>query len=179
MSRKARNFKAFFRPKSGDLQKKKKKKGLRQNSKCYFGRNPKFKAFFCPKSGDLQKKKKKKVFAKIQSAISAEIRNLKLFSAQNRVISKKKKKKVFTHGPSRFSPELTQISSHKPESLMPNLQRGGPCLNFAHFTMQFCIAIYNPWHNGPPPLNTPLLLSNEGFQNYQRTNIYGIVKSNH
>ena len=21
---------------------------------------------------------------------------------------------------------------------MPNLQRGGPCLNFAHFSMQFC-----------------------------------------
>ena len=38
---------------------------------------------------------------------------------------KKKKKKVFTQGPSRFSPELTQISSQKPESLMPNLQRGG------------------------------------------------------
>ena len=49
-----------------------------------------------------------------------------------------KKKKVFTQGPSRFSPELTQISSQKPESLMPNLQRGGPCLNFAHFTIQFC-----------------------------------------
>ena len=51
---------------------------------------------------------------------------------------KKKKKKVFTQGPSSFSPELTQISSQKPESLMPNLQRGGPCLNFAYFTMQFC-----------------------------------------
>ena len=38
---------------------------------------------------------------------------------------KKKKKEVFTPGPSRFSPELTQISSQKPESLMPNLQRGG------------------------------------------------------
>ena len=35
MSRKARKFKAFFRPKLGDLKKKKKKKkkkGLRQNS---------------------------------------------------------------------------------------------------------------------------------------------------
>ena len=44
---------------------------------------------------------------------------------------------------------------------MPNLQRGGPCLNFAHFTMQFC----NPsdpkggaMAQCPPPLNTPLLL---------------------
>ena len=59
MSRKARKFKAFFRPKLGDLQKKK-KKGLRQNSEWFFGRNPKFKGFFRPKLGDLKKKKKKK-----------------------------------------------------------------------------------------------------------------------
>ena len=36
-----------------------KKKGLRQNSEWFFGRNPKFKGFFFPKLGDLQKKKKK------------------------------------------------------------------------------------------------------------------------
>ena len=42
----------------------------------------KFKAFFRPKLGDL-KKKKKKVFAKIESDFLAEIRNSKLFSAQN------------------------------------------------------------------------------------------------
>ena len=80
MSRKARKFKAFFRPKLGDLQKKKLRVIFR----------PKFKGFFCPKSGDLQKKK---VFAKIQSDFSAEIRNSKVFSAQHQVISKKKKKK--------------------------------------------------------------------------------------
>ena len=39
----------------------------------------------------ISKKKKKKVFAKIQSDFLAEIRNSKLFSAQNKVISKKKK----------------------------------------------------------------------------------------
>ena len=56
-----RKFKGFFRPKLGDLQKKKKKKkGLRQNSVWFFGRNPTFKRFFRPKLGDLQKKKKKK-----------------------------------------------------------------------------------------------------------------------
>ena len=59
----------------------------------------KFKAFFHPKLGDLQKKKKK-VFAKIPSDFSAESRNSKVFSAQNKVISKtktkNKKKKVFT-----------------------------------------------------------------------------------
>ena len=70
----------------------------------------------------------------------------------------KKKKKVFTQGPSRFSPELTQISSQKPESLMPNLQRGGACLNFAHFTMQFC-NLSNPKGGAmaqwPPPKYAP------------------------
>ena len=59
MFRKARTFKGLFRPKLGDLQKKK-KKGLRQNSESFFGRNPKFKGFFRPKLGDLQKKKKKR-----------------------------------------------------------------------------------------------------------------------
>ena len=92
MSRKARKFKAFFRPKLGDLQKKKK----RSSPKFRVIFRPKFKGFFCPKSGDL-----------------------------------KKKKKVFSQGPSRFSPELTQISSQKPESLMPNnLQRGGAMTQF-------------------------------------------------
>ena len=72
------NSKLFFRPKLGDLQKKKKKKkkGLRQSWEWFFGR-------IRPKLGDLQKKKKKKVFAKVESDILAEIRNSKLFSAQN------------------------------------------------------------------------------------------------
>ena len=143
MSRKARKFKAFFRPNSGDLQKNK-KKGLRQNSELFFGRNSKFKAFFCPKSGDLQRKKKK-VFAKIQSDFSPEIRNLKLFSAQNRVISKKKRSLL------KIRPVFHPNSLKFPaKSLMPNLQRGGACLNFAHFTMQFCNPS-DPWHNAPPP----------------------------
>ena len=63
----------------------------------------KFKGFFRPKSGDLQKKKKK-VFA-IQSDFSAEIRNSKVFSAQNQVISKRKKKKK----KKRSSPKFTAI----------------------------------------------------------------------
>ena len=63
MSRKDRKFKGFFRPKLGDLQKKK---------------------VFRPKLGDLKKKKKKKkVFAKIQCEFSAEIQNSNVFSAQN------------------------------------------------------------------------------------------------
>ena len=71
------------------------------------------------------------------------------------VSKKKKKKKAFTQGPSRFSPELTQISSQKPDA---QLAKGGPCLNFAHFTMQFC----NPsdpkggaMAQGPPPKYAP------------------------
>ena len=63
----------------------------------------KFKGFFLPKLGDLQKKQKK-VFAKIQSDFfSAEIRNSKVFSSQNQVISKKKKKKVFAKIQNDFS----------------------------------------------------------------------------
>ena len=42
MSRKDRKFKGFFRPKLGDLQKKK-KKGLRQNSGRFFSQFRKFK----------------------------------------------------------------------------------------------------------------------------------------
>ena len=44
MSRKDRKFKGFFRPKLGDLQKKKKKeKGFRQNSGRFFSQFRKFK----------------------------------------------------------------------------------------------------------------------------------------
>ena len=85
-----RKFKRFFRPKSGVLQKNKKKKGLHQNWEWFFGRNRKFKRFFRPKSGVLQKiknkknkKKKKKVFIKIESDFSAEIGNSNDFFAQN------------------------------------------------------------------------------------------------
>ena len=58
----------------------------------------KFKDFFRPKSGGLQKKKK--VFPKIESDFSAKFRNLKVFSAQNQVISKKK---IFTDIETDFS----------------------------------------------------------------------------
>ena len=40
---------------------------------------------------------------------------------------------------------------------MPNLQRGA-CLNFAHFSMQFCNPgdpKGGPWPNGPPPKYAP------------------------
>ena len=121
MSRKARKFKGFFCPKSGDLQKKK-KKGLRQNSEWFFGRNPKFKGVFRPKLGHLQKKKKKGLY-------------------------------------SRSVPFFTRTHSNfQPKAWCPTYKGRGPCLNFAHFTMQFCNPSDpkgGPWHNGPP-LNTPL-----------------------
>ena len=81
----------------------------------------KFKAFFRPKLGDLQKKKKKKVFAKIQSDFSAAIRNSKVFSAQNQVISKKKKKRSSLKVRPVFHPNSLKFPA---KSLMPNLQRG-------------------------------------------------------
>ena len=85
ISRKARKFKRFFRPKTRGLQKQKKdlrwnwdwffcqnrkfkniflpkntsfqKKGLHQNWAWFFCQNRKFKRFFSPKTGGLQKKK--------------------------------------------------------------------------------------------------------------------------
>ena len=59
MSRKARKFKAFFRPKLGDLQKKKKKKVFAKIQSDFSAeiRNSKV---FSAQSGSLQKKKKKK-----------------------------------------------------------------------------------------------------------------------
>ena len=65
----SRKFKGFFRPKLGDLQKKKKKKVFAEIQSDFY---PKFKGFFRPKLGDLLIKK---VFAKIQSDFSAEIQN--------------------------------------------------------------------------------------------------------
>ena len=53
-------FKRFFRPNTGGLQKKKKKKGLRRNWVWFFGQIRKFKQFFSPKTGGLQKIKIKK-----------------------------------------------------------------------------------------------------------------------
>ena len=51
----------FFPPEHrwSPKQNKTKKKGLRQNSEWFFGRNTKRKGFYRPKFGDLRKKKKK------------------------------------------------------------------------------------------------------------------------
>ena len=91
MSRKDRKFKGFFRPKLGDLQKKKKKVFAKIQSD--FSAEIQNSNVFSAQNQVISKKKKKKVFAKIQSDFSAEIQNSNVFSAQNQVISKKKKKK--------------------------------------------------------------------------------------
>ena len=49
MSRKARKFKAFFRPKLGDLQKKKKKKMSSPKFRVIFGPKSEIQSFFPPK----------------------------------------------------------------------------------------------------------------------------------
>ena len=73
--------------------------------------------------------KKRKVFTKIESDFSAEIRNSKVFSAHNQVISKKKKKKKKRSSPiSRliFRP-ISQIQSFEGE-LFSN---GGTIFHFS------------------------------------------------
>ena len=65
----------------------------------------------------------------------------------------------------RSSPKFRPIFRPKSvkfraQNLMPNLQsKGGPCLNFAHFSMQFSNPgdlKGGPWPDAPP-LNTPLI----------------------
>ena len=93
MSRKDWNFKGFFRPKLGDLQKKKKKKVYAKVQSDFSAEIQNSKVFSAQNKVISKKKKKKKVYAKVQSDFSAEIQNSKVFSAQNKVISKKKNKK--------------------------------------------------------------------------------------
>ena len=69
-------FFAFFRAKLGGLQKK---KGLRQNSEWFFGRNPKFKGFFRPKLGGLQNKNKKKSLRQNLDWYFVQIRKFRRF----------------------------------------------------------------------------------------------------
>ena len=98
ISRKARKFEGFFRPKSGGLQKKKESDFSAEirNSKVFSAQK------------QVVSKKKKKVFTEIESDFSAELRNSKVFSAQKQVVSKKKK---------RSSPKLSLI--FRPNSEIP------------------------------------------------------------
>ena len=167
MSRKDWNFKGFFRPKLGDLQKKEKKKKKRSSPKfrVFFRPKSKIQTFF-PKLGDLQKKKKKKkkVFAKIQSDFSAEIQNSNVFSAQNQVISKKKKKKKKKK---RSSPifraiflPISQVQTYE-RMRGGSFRMGGAIFHFSQKiglkstkNMRFCI-LHKPMGGGSSPPRPP------------------------
>ena len=85
ISRKARKFKRFFCPKTGDLQKKRSSPKLR----LIFRPKSEIQTFFPPKNRWSQKKRS---LPKLR-LISAKIGNSNVFSAQKQVISEKK---VFT-----------------------------------------------------------------------------------
>ena len=70
------------------------------------------------------------------------------YFAQNQV--KSKKKGLYSNFVSYFA-QYQVISSPKPDA---QLAKGGACLSFAHFSMQFCNPgdpKGGPWPNGPPP----------------------------
>ena len=92
ISRKARKVEGFFRPKSGGLQKQKKKVFAEIKSDFSAG-------FFRPISSGLQKKKKK-IFAEIESNFSAKVR---IFFRSKTGGLQKKKKKIFAEIYSDFT----------------------------------------------------------------------------
>ena len=77
----------MFRPKTGDLHKKKRSSPYLQG--IFSGRNQKFKRFLRPISGVLRKKK---VFSKFARDFSAEIGNSSGFSGRKQMLYKKRKK---------------------------------------------------------------------------------------
>ena len=92
----------FFPPKIRWFPKKKKKKGLRQNSEWFFGRNAKFEGFFLPKLGDLKKKKKKSSSPKFRVIFRPKCEIQRFFPPKIRW-SPKTKKKVFAKIQNDFS----------------------------------------------------------------------------
>ena len=111
MSRKDREFKGFFRPKLGDLQKKKRSS---PKFRVIFRPKSKIQRFFPPEirwSPKKKKKKKKKVFAKIQSDFSAEIQIQRFFPPEINWSPKKKKKKVFAKIQGDFSSIISQVQT--------------------------------------------------------------------
>ena len=130
--------------------------GLSENSDEISRKARKFESFFRPKSGGLQKKK---VFAEIETNFSAEIRNSKVFSAQNQVVSKKIKKNK-----KRSSPKLRLI--FRPNSEIQTFEGGlfsygGAIFNFSQKiglkstkNVRFCI-LHKPMRGLEPPLPPP------------------------
>ena len=104
----------------------KKKKGLRQNSEWFFGRNPKFKGFFRPKLGGLQKKnKKKRSSPKFRVIFRPKSEIQRFFPPKIRWSPKKKQKK---NKKKRSSPKFRVIFRPKSEiqSFFPPKIRWSP-----------------------------------------------------
>ena len=116
MSRKDRKFKRFFRPKSSDLQKKKRKKVFAkiqsdfsaeiQNSNVFFAQNQVI---------SKKKKKKKKVFAKIQGDFSSKISQVQTFQGG-----------LFSHGGGYFQFFTeNRPQKHKKHAILHTSQANG------------------------------------------------------
>ena len=144
--------------------------GLSENSDEISWKAQKFEGFFRPNLGGLQKKK---VFAEIETGFSAKIRNSKIFSAQNQVVSKKKKKKK-----KRSSPKLRLIFRLNSEIQTFNgglffYGGGGAIFNFSQKiglksikNLRFCI-LYKPMGEGAraPPAPPPSYATGKSHQN--------------
>ena len=111
ISRKARNFKRFFRPKSGGLQKKRSSPILR----LIFRPKSGIRTFFPAKIRWSPKTKKKEVFTDFETDFSAEIGNSNVFSAQNQVVSSPILRLIFRpkSGIRTFFPPKTRWSPKK------------------------------------------------------------------
>ena len=122
MSRKARKFKAFFRPKLGDLQKKKKKKRSSPKFRVIFRPKSEIQRFFLPKIRWSPKKKKKK------KRSSPKLRLLFRPTSQIQTFEGG----LFSNGGGLFS--IFHIKS---------ASKAQKACNFAHFTSQ--------WGSSSPP----------------------------
>ena len=79
ISRKTRNFKRFFSPKTGDLRNKKKRSS--RKLRRIFRPKSEIQTFFQPKNR-LSPKNKKKIFTEIETNFSAKIGNSNAFSSR-------------------------------------------------------------------------------------------------
>ena len=127
-------FSPIFLPKSGEEQTKRS--------------SLKFSPIFCPKLGEEQKKKNKKKRSSLKFS--------KSFCPKLGEEQKKTKNGLHSYSVRFFAQSLEETHNTCPlcdQTSCPTCKGGGPCLNFAYFSMQF----YNPdepkggsWHNAPP-----------------------------
>ena len=131
ISRKPREFKRFFRPKTGDLKKKNtKKKGLQRN----FGQNRKLIRFFPPKKQVVSKNKK--VFTEIKTDFPAKIGNSNTFSGRITTFTSQLRHPISYGGGGCFQ----FFTKNRP-------QKHQKTCDFAYFTSQ--------WEGSSPPPPPP------------------------